>query len=54
MLDYGYRSRCCKAPIRIGFKLVKNTNQRKSIWVCTKCQSRDVAILAKEEVQNQT
>lgn len=53
MLDYGYRSRCCKAPIKISFKKIKNTNQRKTIWVCTKCDSRDIDIIPKEEVKNQ-
>lgn len=54
MLDYGYRSRCCKAPIRFSHKKVKDTKQRKTIMVCTKCDSRDVNIVSKEELQNQT
>lgn len=44
-LDYGYRSRCCYAPIRLGRKIVKNTNKRIQIWVCTKCKTRDVNIV---------
>jgi hypothetical protein len=52
MLDYGYRSKCCKAPIRIGFKIIKDTfpQQRKTVWVCTKCSTRDVNIIPKSEV----
>lgn len=44
-LDYGYRSRCCYAPIRLGKKLVKNTSIKLSIWICTKCKARDVNIV---------
>lgn len=44
-LDYGYRSRCCYAPIRLGRKRIKNTNARLQIWICTKCKSRDVSIV---------
>jgi len=57
MLDYGYRSKCCSAPISVAFKLVQNsrqkTKQKKMIWVCTKCNSRDVPIVPKGDVQNQ-
>lgn len=44
-LDYGYRSRCCYAPIRLGKKNVKGSRQKISIWVCTKCLRRDVPII---------
>lgn len=54
MLDYGFRSRCCLAPIKFGFKLIKNTKKKKMIFICTKCKSRDVPIIAKTEVQNQS
>jgi len=56
MLDYGYRSKCCKAPIKFSFKIIKDTapQKRRAIWVCTKCQSRDVAIIAKEELKIQS
>lgn len=54
MLDYGYRSKCCKAPIKMGFKKIKDTKQRKAIWICTKCDSRDINIITKEEAKNQT
>jgi hypothetical protein len=45
MLDYGFRSRCCYAPIRLGFKKVKNTNIQKKIWICCKCKKKDVPIV---------
>jgi hypothetical protein len=53
MLDYGYRSRCCFAPIRLGRKKIKKLNKTVMIWVCTKCLSRDVDIIPKDgsEVQ---
>jgi hypothetical protein len=44
-LDYGYRSRCCYAPIRLGRRVVKNTNKKTLIWVCCKCLARDVNIV---------
>lgn len=53
MLDYGYKSICCKAPIKISFKRIKDIRERKAIWVCTKCQSRDVNIIANEDLKNQ-
>jgi hypothetical protein len=43
--DYGYRSRCCYAPIRLGRKKIKKTNQLIPVWVCTKCRSRNVDIV---------
>jgi len=53
MLDYGYKSACCKAPIKMSFKKIKYTRGRKAIWVCTKCNSRDVNIITNEEAKNQ-
>ena len=43
--DYGYRSRCCYAPIRVGRKKVKNSNLKIQVWVCTKCKKNDVPIV---------
>lgn len=54
MWDYGYRSKCCKAPIRIEFLVVKTTKVRKSVWACVKCKTRDVDIISKDELKNQT
>lgn len=53
MLDYGFRSKCCFAPIRLGRKKNKKLNKTITIWVCTKCLSRDVDIVPKDgsEVQ---
>jgi len=53
MLDYGYKSACCKAPIKMSFKKIKDTRQRKAVWVCTKCNSRDVSIISNEDAKNQ-
>lgn len=44
-LDYGYRSKCCYAPIRFGFKLNKTTGIKKQIMICTRCTTRDVDIV---------
>lgn len=44
-LDYGYRSECCYAPIRLGRKKVKNTNLKVNIWICCNCQRKDVGIV---------
>lgn len=54
MLDYGYRSKCCLATIRFGFKRVKDTKQKKTIMICNKCGTRDVSIINKEEVEIQS
>jgi hypothetical protein len=45
MLDYGYRSRCCYAPIRLGTKKIKNTNLTKRVWICVRCKKSDVPIV---------
>jgi ribosomal protein L37AE/L43A len=47
MLDYGYRSACCNAPIRLGTKKNTKTKIKINIWVCVKCGSRDVEIVKK-------
>jgi len=44
-LDYGYRSKCCYAPIRIGRKKVKNSSLRIKIWICCKCKARNVQLI---------
>ncbi len=54
MLDYGFRSKCCYAPIKMGFKKVKNTNLKKPVWICTKCNTRDVYIIPKSGEESQT
>lgn len=43
--QYGYRSGCCYAPIKLGHRKVKNTNVKVQIWVCTKCDKKDVSLL---------
>lgn len=53
MLDYGARSRCCKAPIRLGFKKYKLANIKRQVWVCTKCRHSDVDIVSVHEDENQ-
>lgn len=54
MLDYGYRSKCCKAPIKIVFKKSKLTNIRKSVWACVKCKKSDIEIISKDELKIQS
>lgn len=43
--DNGYRSVCCYAPIKLGKRTIKKTNLTVSIWICCKCQKRDVNII---------
>lgn len=45
LLDYGWRSKCCYAPIRLGRKKIKKTNVNVKIWICCKCSKRDVDIV---------
>jgi hypothetical protein len=49
MLDYGYRSKCCKAALRQGIKKQKKTNMKIRVWVCVSCGTKDVDIISKEE-----
>lgn len=49
MLDYGYRSKCCKAALRQGLKKVKKSNQKIRVWVCVSCGTKDVDIITVEE-----
>ena len=53
MLDYGYRSKCCKAPIRMGTKKIAKTNQIVKVWVCCECKTKDVDIVPFEPGINQ-
>lgn len=53
MLDYGYRSKCCFAPIRSGDKKLKNSTKKVKIWICTKCGATDVDIVPKDEALSQ-
>ena len=54
MLDYGCRSKCCSAPIRLGRKKLTKLNKTINVWICTKCGSRDIDIIPKDgrEVQS--
>jgi hypothetical protein len=45
MLEYGFRSACCNAPIRLGTRTVKKTKQTVKVWVCCKCRTFDVNIV---------
>ncbi len=49
MLEYGYRSKCCKAPLRMGLKKLKKSEQKIRVWVCVTCGTKDVEIITKEE-----
>lgn len=50
-LEYGYRSMCCKAPIRLGTK--KKNNIPRKVWVCTKCRATNVNIVPLSELTSQ-
>lgn len=51
MLDYGFRSRCCKAPLRLG--KVKKNSILKQVWVCTQCRKSGVDIIPTSEFNSQ-
>jgi len=51
MLDYGSRSRCCWAPIRIAKQ--KRNGIIKHVWQCVKCRHTNIAIITKSEMQSQ-
>jgi ribosomal protein L37AE/L43A len=51
MLDYGYRSLCCGAPLRLSKKTVKKREVK--VWACTKCKKNDVPIIPKGYQQSQ-
>jgi hypothetical protein len=53
MLDYGYRSRCCRAPIRLAFKKSSLSNIKHQVWACTKCRRTDVDIISNKEMDSQ-
>jgi hypothetical protein len=53
MLDYGFRSRCCKAPIRLAFKKSNLSNTKHQVWICTKCRRANIDIIANENINNQ-
>jgi hypothetical protein len=49
LLDYGYRSKCCKAAIRMGKKKITKTNEVINVWVCCACKTKDVDVITREE-----
>jgi ribosomal protein L37AE/L43A len=51
LLDYGYRSLCCAAPLRLSKKTIKKREIK--VWACTKCKKNDVAIIPKNYPQSQ-
>jgi hypothetical protein len=53
MLDYGYKSRCCRAPIRLAFKKSSLSNIKHQVWACTKCKRTNIDIIPNEEINNQ-
>lgn len=53
MLDYGYKSRCCRAPIRLGRKKSNYNKLVLKVWVCTKCKRSNIDIIPNEELNNQ-
>lgn len=44
-LDYGYRSSCCYAAIRMGNKKIKGTTKPVKIWICCKCGKKDADLV---------
>jgi hypothetical protein len=53
MLNYGAKSRCCRAPIRLGFKKSKFSKIKHTTWVCTRCHRSDIDIISDQEANNQ-
>lgn len=51
MLDYGFRSRCCKAPISLG--KIKKNNIIKTTWKCTKCRKTNIDIVSLSDIDSQ-
>lgn len=51
MLEYGFRSKCCKAPIRMGTKKLTKTNETVKVWICCACKTKDVDIISKEDAK---
>jgi len=51
MLDYGYRSMCCKAPIRL--KFLKKNNVPRQVWACTKCNKTNINIVSLSDLNNE-
>lgn len=49
MLDYGFRSKCCKAPIRMGKKKIRKTGQLITVWICCACKMKDVDVISRED-----
>lgn len=52
MLDYGYRSKCCYAALRMGTKKLRKGGKTR-VWVCTACGTADVQIVPKGEGASQ-
>ena len=48
LLDYGYRSKCCFAAVRMGTKKLRKGGKVR-VWVCTACGTSDVGIVPKDE-----
>ena len=44
-LDYGYRSKCCIAPVRMGKIKVKNIQKHRWVWVCCSCGKKDIQLV---------
>lgn len=51
MLDYGSRSRCCKAPIRLN--KIKRNNIYKQVWQCTLCRKTGIDIIPTGDIRSQ-
>jgi hypothetical protein len=51
MLDYGYRSACCLAAIKVGTKKIKKSTTKITVWVCCLCGTKDVKLISREEAR---
>lgn len=52
-LNNDSRSKCCFAPIRLGWKTNSKTKLRLKIWICTRCKTRDIDIVSSDVDKSQ-
>jgi len=53
MLDYGFRSKCCLAPIKMGKKKLPKVNEKIKVWVFCTCGTKDIDIIPTAEAMSQ-
>lgn len=52
-LDNGFRSKCCKAHVRIVRKKIKGAKGYSLVYQCLSCLTRNVDIIPKEDAHSQ-